>query len=132
MPAAGQVRIVLVDGPPNGFARLFVGPRDLVPALEQPVLVSGIPLFVGLDPASASALPGFLSLNDSGGLRLLAPDPGGDAPLIAVQLLLWKTTFGRRVYAIGANPRAARNGGNIERLICFHNHIFPQAEGSVK
>ena len=100
VPAVGQMRIRLAAGPPNGFAQLVSGPRVLAPddeatfflpsvyGLRGPALDS-LPIFLGLDLGSDTALPGLFSLNASGDLRVLAPDPGGTAADLAIQFVVF-------------------------------------------
>ncbi|HEX6882555.1 MAG TPA: hypothetical protein VF530_04185 [Planctomycetota bacterium] len=89
VPMAGSLRIALAGGPAGGSARVLMGPRALVPAEERALAVGGLPLFLGLDRATQTELPGLFALDPAGELALDLPDPGGTAATLAFQLLLY-------------------------------------------
>lgn len=88
VPAPLQLAVSLSGGPPGGFARLYLGPRALLPAEERIFVLGGVPLFLGLDLATHATLPDLVPLDENGGYADVLPDPGGVAGEVAVQLLL--------------------------------------------
>jgi len=85
----GTFTLSLVDGPPSGFALVAFGPSATVLAPESVLVVGGLPLFLGLAPATIGTLPGLVPLDAQGAFQEDLDNPGGLEGTLAFQLFLY-------------------------------------------
>ena len=123
----------LLAGLFNGLLVSYVGILPFVATLGTLTMFSGVAFFVSggktlfgrdIPAAFADFARGGLPLGEVGGRALLLPNLTLVAlgVLLVVWLLLGHTVFGRRLYAIGGNPEAARLAGvrvRPLRLVAF-------------
>lgn len=84
----GPFDVALADGPPAGFARLFVCPSARYHAVESALLFRGLPLHFGLDLPTTDSVPGLLPLDAQGHVAQGYLNPGTYQGLFALQFLL--------------------------------------------
>jgi hypothetical protein len=84
----GPFEVALDAGPPGGFARILYCPRSLYQPEESVIPFRGIPLFLGLDLATLSSVPGLIPCDAGGGFSRTFLNPGGYEGLFALQVLL--------------------------------------------
>ena len=99
-----------------GVTKLRVPPFVMTLGMLFAVLAAGFMYTDGINKGEASPLLAHLGQSYAGPVPVAFVAFASVA--LAVQLMLWKTTFGRRVYAVGANPRAARLAGvDVDRTL---------------
>jgi hypothetical protein len=85
----GEILLDLASGPPSGFARLAFGPSSTYSPLETAYPVNGLPLFLGLAPATLGLGTTLYPLDAQGALTESFVNPGGLEGTLAIQLLLY-------------------------------------------
>ncbi|WP_219825531.1 ABC transporter permease [Nonomuraea typhae] len=102
-------------GAVNGAAVVLSRVHSFIVTLALSIVYRGLALAItggAIVYPDAAGLPAFQSLSWPtvlGGVTV--PSLLLAAVAVVTSLLLWRTTFGRRVYAVGGNPEAARLSG---------------------
>lgn len=106
----------------NGFAVTVLRIPSFIATLATALLISGLVLLLTGGAPISYPDPFYMAFGASSFLGLPAPVYVFAAVVMATAWLLGATTFGRQVYAIGGNERAARFSGlpivRI-RILCF-------------
>ena len=85
----GTVDLTITGGPPNGQATVFRGPLSLFNPNEVAFLVGGIPIFIGLDLATAVQVPVPIQLDPNGNAVRQFNNASGATGIWALQAALW-------------------------------------------
>ena len=81
----GTVDLTITGGPPNGQALVFRGPLGLYNPNEVAIVVGGIPIFIGLDLATAVQVPVPIPLDLNGGAVHQLNNASGATGIWAIQ-----------------------------------------------
>jgi hypothetical protein len=84
----GIVDLAITGGPPNGVATIFRGPIELFDPDETAIPVGGIPIFIGLDLATAVQVPVPIPLDPNGNAVRQLNNASGATSVWAVQAAL--------------------------------------------
>ncbi len=102
----------------NGFMVALAGIPPIIATLGSLAIYSGVQAIVAHSQEVVTLPPAYFNLGNGdaiNGIPYLALIGAGVA--IAFALILWRTRFGRSIYAVGNNAEAARRAGiNVSRV----------------
>lgn len=119
--AAGLLSGVLV-GLVNGFAVAVVNINPFIATLATSLMVTGVAVMLSGGLLVTVADPAFSAVSRGSFLSLTVPGVVLIVTFLVSAFVLAKTKYGRRVYAVGGNPEAARLSG--VRVKAVHISVF--------